>query len=61
MFHKYLNQAFLCSCFLFYKFYPINLGGGGEWGGGSGGGGVGGGGGVSLLKPKNENMIYPIE
>ena len=22
---KYLNQAFLCSFFLFYKFYPINF------------------------------------
>ena len=22
---KYLNQAFLCSFFQFYKFYPINF------------------------------------
>ena len=52
--------VFFFSFFLFYKFHSINFhffffffffwGGGGGWGGG----GV-----VSLLKPKNENMILP--
>ena len=46
---KYLNQAFLCSVFLFYKFYLINF----HFGCG--------GGGVFLLKPKNENVILPMD